>query len=100
MKFYTDHDCSESRKFCEFKENIVKLINDDKTLIEQAEQVNFNLAQAMKDINTNDPAFYNRIMRKAHELPRYSFIKHLEFNEKKYEAKIDLLSWEVNFFEI
>ena len=94
FKIYAGEHANNSRGFKNFLSQIEKDINADAEIIESAKKINKEFTEkAAKILADPDNAEYAAGMsgRLKKEVPRYSYIKNLEYNGKKYDAEIDQL---------
>lgn len=80
--------------FRKFLQEVEKRINEDVEILERSKKYNVEFANEIKKIledSENDPYIGRMISQLQFEMPRYSYIKHLEFDGKGYEAEIDEL---------
>lgn len=84
----------DTLNFRKFMKEIEERINSDVEIIERAKKCNIKFAEKVKEILQNEEnALFAGSMICGLQLktPRYSYIKHLEFGGKEYEAEIDEL---------
>lgn len=84
----------DTLNFRKFMKEIEERINADAEIIERAKKCNIEFAEKVKEILQNEenkPFSGSMILGLQFKIPRYSYIKHLEFNSKEYEAEIDEL---------
>ena len=85
---------NNSQEFKNFLKEIEKSINEDIEIIESAKKANREFTEkASKILSDPENAEYaaGMLERLKKEIPRYSYIKNLEYNGKEYEAEIDQL---------
>lgn len=84
----------DTRAFVKFLDKVEERINNDEEIIENVKKCNREfykkLEEKMKGIDKEYAG--SNILNLIFETPRYSYIKHLEFDGKEYEAEIDALS--------
>ena len=93
----------DTPKFRAFMKNIEAEINENKELVDRSKKCNIEFADKLKEIlNNPENALYVGSMVSGLQLrtPRYSYIKHLEFDGKEYEAEIDELERKFHLFEV
>ena len=84
----------DTYNFREFMKSVENRINNDPEIIARAKAGNVELAKKLSEILANEENaefIGGMIAGLQKEYPRYSFIKGLEFNGRKYEAEIDEL---------
>lgn len=89
--------------FKKFMNEVEERINSDLEIIERAKKCNIEFAQSVKRIledSENDIFIGSMIAGMQSKIHRYSYIKHLEFNGKEYEAEIDGLERKFYLHEI
>lgn len=89
--------------FRKFMKEIEDRINNDSEIIERAMKCNINFYEECKKIledSKNDLFVGSMIAGLQSKTHRYSYIKHLEFNGKEYEAEIDELERKFCLLEI
>lgn len=78
-------------------------INSDQEIIERSKKCNLDFTQKLKEIleNSENELFIGSMVAGLQEkTPRYSFLKNLELDGKKYEAQIDELERKFYLFEV
>lgn len=101
-KFYAIHtdSCLNFRKFIK---EVEERVNSDENRINESKKLNDNFAQKVKEIieKNEDTAFVGiKIHNLERELPRYSYIKHLKYNDNEYEAEIDSLLRTIMIYKV
>lgn len=94
-KIYAEVNDNESLNFKKFAREIEERINNDSELMERTRKINRDFAEKLKEILQNDDnaeCVGEKVLKAIFETPRYSYIKHLTYNGKEYEAEIDHLS--------
>lgn len=94
-KIYAEMNGSESLNFKKFIKEIEERINNDSELLERTRKINRDFAEklrAMLQDSENADYIGSMTLKAIFESPRYSYIKHLEYNGKEYEAEIDHLN--------
>ena len=85
----------DTPKFRAFMKNIEAEINENEELVDRSKKCNIEFADKLKEIlNNPENALY------VGRTPRYSYIKHLEFDGKEYEAEIDELERKFYLLEV
>lgn len=82
---------------------IADRINADEEMLAEAEKVNRNYADQIRELLTddeNDVRIGGMIRRIGREIPRYSYIKNVRDGGFKYDVRIDLLDRSFMFHEI
>lgn len=93
----------DTPKFRAFMKNIETRINEDEELVNRSKKCNIEFTDKLKEILSNsENALYvgSMVSGLQFRTPRYSYIKHLEFDGKEYEAEIDELERKFYLFEI
>lgn len=94
FRIYAGEHENNSLSFKNFLNEIEKRINDDVEIIESTKKVNRQFTEKAAEI-LSDPENAEHaagmLERLKKEIPRYSYIKNLEYNGKEYEAEIDQL---------
>lgn len=83
-----------SKNWSEFLKDLEKRINADQEIIERAKQINEQYTEEVKKILEDaENSLYASTMIEGikKELPRFTYIKNLEYNGTKYDCEIDLL---------
>lgn len=89
--------------FRKFMKEVSERINSDVEIIENVKKCNREFADKVKDIlNNEENILYIGSMIKNLQMttPRYSYIKHLEYDGKEYEAEIDELERKFYLHEV
>ena len=93
----------DAPKFRAFIKSIETRINEDEEIINRSKKCNFEFSNKLKEIlNNPENALYvgGMVSGLQFTTPRYSYIKHLEFDGKEYEAEIDELERKFYLFEV
>lgn len=94
FRIYAGEHDNNSLSFKNFLNEIEKRINEDAEIIESAKKVNREFTEKAAEILADpDNAEYaaGMLERLKKEIPRYSYVKNLEYNGKKYDVEIDQL---------
>lgn len=94
FRIYAGEHTNNSTSFKNFLSRVEEEINADFEVIESAKKVNREFTEKAAVILADpDNAEYaaGMLERLKKEIPRYSYVKNLEYNGKKYEAEIDQL---------
>ena len=89
--------------FRKFMEEVAERINSDAEIMESVRKCNREFADKVKEILSNEEnTLFIGSMIKGLQMrsPRYSYIKHLEYNGKEYEAEIDELERKFYLHEV
>lgn len=82
---------------------IANRINADEEMLAEAEKVNHNYANQIRELladGENDACIGGMIQHVGREIPRYSYIKNVWDGGFKYDVQIDLLDRSFMFYEI
>lgn len=93
----------DTPKFRAFVKNIETEINENEEIVNRSKKCNIEFSDKLKEIlNNPENLLYTGSMVSGLQFttPRYSYIKHLEFDGKEYEAEIDELEHKFYLFEI
>lgn len=93
----------DTPKFRAFVKNIETEINENEEIVNRSKKCNIEFSDKLKEIlNNPENLLYTGSMVSGLQftIPRYSYIKHLEFDGKEYEAEIDELERKFCLFEI
>lgn len=93
----------DTPKFRAFMKSIETRINEDEEITNRSKKCNIEFMDKLKEILSNpENALYvgSMVSGLQSRTPRYSYIKHLEFDGKEYEAEIDELERKFYLFEI
>ena len=93
----------DTPKFRAFMKNIEAEINENEELVDRSKKCNIEFADKLKEIlNNPENALYvgSMVSGLQFRTPRYSYIKHLEFDGKEYEAEIDELERKFYLLEV
>lgn len=101
-KIYYNGTENTSLNFMKFAQNTETYINADKDIMDQCKEANKKLYQAMKDALEETEDIYagyvfQQIMDHAE---RYIYLKHLIFNDREFEAEIDIVKREFSLIEV
>lgn len=86
----------DTKEFKQFMDDVAKRINSDEDLINRAKKINLKYVEHIQEIlNHPENAEFTgkQIERIKSNIPRYAFIKNLEFDGEEYDCQIDLLMW-------
>lgn len=92
----------ETRAFREFMAEVENEINSNSTIIERAKEGNRKFAKQVRKIlenSKNDMYVGKKIAELQRKTPRWSCLKNLEFDGKKYTAMIDEIEMEFRLEE-
>lgn len=93
----------DTLSFNKFMREVAERINNDRELIERTIKINIEFAKKVKAIfeNQENEIYVGSIIAELEfENHRYSYIKHLKFNGKEYEAEIDHLERKFYLIEL
>ena len=93
----------DTLNFRKFMKEVEERINADAEIIERAKKCNQGFADKIKEMlsnSENDIYLGAMIAGLQFKTPRYSYIKHLEFDGKEYEAEIDELERKFYLHEV
>lgn len=93
----------DTLKFRKFMKEVEEKINSDQEIIERSKKCNLDFTQKLKEIleDSENEFFIGSMVAGLQERKqRYSFLKNLEFDGKKYEAQIDELERKFYLFEV
>lgn len=93
----------DTPKFRAFVKNIETEINENEEIVNRSKKCNIEFSDKLKEIlNNPENALYvgSMVSGLQFRTPRYSYIKHLEFDGKEYEAEIDELECKFRLFEV
>lgn len=95
FRIYGEFGANEcTYNFRQFMLQVEDRINGDFEIIERAKKCNFEFAKSVKKIfedPQNEMFIGSMITELQQKIRRYSYIKHLEYNGREYEAEIDEL---------
>lgn len=93
---------SDSLSFNRFVKEIEETINSDDEIVLRSKECNRRFLEELHKITESTKPEYvgSAVLGLIHKTPRYSYIKNLEFNGKKYEAEIDALGRVFRLLEI
>ena len=94
FRIYAGEHTNNSRSFKNFLSRVEEEINADADIIGSAKKVNREFTEKAAEILAdpeNAEFAAGMLERLKKQIPRYSYIKKLEHNGKKYEAEIDQL---------
>jgi hypothetical protein len=103
FKIYLEIEKNASEEFKKFAYEIEKRINADEEIIESAKQTNRDFVKALRKVTAdseNDLYIATIIKSLRNKVNRYLVVKNLEFDDKKYEAQVDLLERKFTLQEI
>lgn len=89
--------------FRKFMKEIEERINADSEIIERTKKCNIEFAECLRtflDAPKNNIYIGAMVAGLLLGCKRYSYIKHLDFNGKEYEAEIDELERKFRLFEV
>lgn len=98
MKFYNMNKsiCGTTAKW---QKEIIKKVEEE--FSDEASKVNEDFrVKALELLNDSKKLAGRGIESIKRELPRYTYIKGISANGKKYDVQIDLLNYQVDFIEI
>ena len=93
FRIYAGEHANNSIAFKNFLSQIEKDINADAEIIESAKKVNREFTEKAAAIlaDPENAEFAAGMLEKIkREIPRYSYIKNLEYNGKKYEVEVEI----------
>lgn len=94
---------ADTANFRKFMKEVEEKINADSEIVERAKKCNADFAESVRKILTdseNDLYIGSMLAGLQFRTHRYSYIKHLEFNGKEYEAEIDDLERKFYLIEV
>lgn len=93
---------SDSLSFNRFVKEIEETINSDDEIVMRSKECNRKFLEELHKITESTKPEYvgSAVLGLIHKTPRYSYIKNLEFNGKKYEAEIDALARVFRLLEV
>lgn len=86
----------DTPKFRAFMESIETRINEDEELVNRSKKCNIEFTDKLKEIlNNPENTLYvgSMVSGLQFRTPCYSYIKHLEFDGKEYEAEIEKIKY-------
>lgn len=93
---------SDSLSFKRFVKEIEETINSNDEIVLRSKECNRKFLEELRtEMESTEPEYVGTaVLDLIHKTPRYSYIKNLEFNGKKYEAEIDGLGRTFRLLEI
>lgn len=93
---------SDPLSFKKFVKEIEETINSDSEIVSRSKECNRKFLEELSALTESTKSEYvgSAVLGLIYKTPRYSYIKNLEFNGKKYEAEIDGLGRTFRLLEV
>lgn len=99
---YGEVSNSDSSSLRKFVREVEEEINNNSEIVERSKEYNRKFLEKLHtETESTEPEYVGTaVLDLIHKTPRYSYIKNLEFNGKKYEAEIDALARVFRLLEV